>query len=115
MHSDPRADPSLTLDTVHPIDDVCTNFEAKWRKGELPPIEDVLFNCAASEQSILLRELLAIELEYRLLGGGRPVCAEYLERFPNLREVIELTFRESKETASPSTGQSNLGPLLPLE
>ncbi len=99
MNSDPRAEPSLTLETIHRVDDVCTIFEKKWRGGQRPVIEDLLFESAGLGRSVLLRELLAVELEYRLLAGERPAPADYVQRFPVHRGIVELTFREADEAA----------------
>ena len=99
MNSDPRANVSLSLATVRYVEDACTTFEGKWRCGERPLIEDQLFESAGLERSMLLRELLAVELEYRLLSGERPAPAEYVQRFPLHGGIVELTFREAAEAA----------------
>ena len=57
----------------------------KWRDGQRPLLETLLLHSVGLERSVLLRELLAVELEYRLLAGERPVPAEYMERFASLR------------------------------
>ena len=100
MYSDPRADPSLTLETIRRLDDVCTTFERKWRGGVKPIIEDLLSGSTGFERSALLRELLAVELEYRLLAGECPAPAEYMNRFASQRQLVEFVFRETEEIAN---------------
>ncbi|MGO9919845.1 MAG: hypothetical protein ACLQIB_34775 [Isosphaeraceae bacterium] len=64
------------------IDQACDRFEAAWRVGERPRIEDWLASGkAASERAALLRELLMVELCWRERNGERPDRHEYLGRF----------------------------------
>ena len=56
----PRSDhPALRLDAA------CDRFEAAWRAGRRPRIEDCLLEVSESERTGLLRELLAVERELR--------------------------------------------------
>ena len=64
------------------IDRACHRFEADWRAGRRPAIEDCLARTAGPDRAALLRELLAVELEYRASAGERPDPAEYRARFP---------------------------------
>ena len=64
------------------IDRACHRFEADWRAGRRPAIEDCLAGTAGPDRAALLRELLAVELEYRASAGVRPDPAEYRARFP---------------------------------
>src|SRR5262245_55499621 len=95
MSSDPRNDPNLTLETLDEVEDACTLFERRWRAGDRVAIEDLLLGGNTLPRSLLLRELLAVELECRLIAGERPTEPEYLQRFPQDQELIELTFREA--------------------
>ena len=56
---------SLPPTVVDRIDRVCDRFEAAWRAGRRPRIEDYLGEAAGPERSALLRELLLAELECR--------------------------------------------------
>src|SRR5260221_3875564 len=42
------------------VDLVCDRFEADWRAGRHPRIEDLLDTAPAGDRSVLLRELLAL-------------------------------------------------------
>ncbi|HEY7157332.1 MAG TPA: FHA domain-containing serine/threonine-protein kinase [Gemmataceae bacterium] len=92
------SDPGLPSDTWQ-IDQVCDAFEAEWRAGRQPRIEPFLERTVAGVKRVapgwyekLLRELLALEIEYRLRGGERPTLADYRERFPSsvatVREIL---------------------------
>jgi serine/threonine protein kinase/predicted RNA polymerase sigma factor len=55
-------------------------FEAAWRRGERPAVEDYLPKDAADPE--LLLDLLHVDLEYRLQAGEPARAEEYLTRFP---------------------------------
>jgi len=69
-------------------------FEAAWRAGQRPQIEDYLSAVREAQRTALLRELLASELEHRLRNGERPESREYLERFPGHAGLIVIAFEE---------------------
>ena len=69
-------------------------FEAAWRAGQRPQIEDYLSAVREAQRTALLRELLASELEHRLRNGERPEFREYLERFPGHAGLIVIAFEE---------------------
>jgi len=63
---------------------VCTRFEAAWRAGQQPRIEDFLAGAVGAVRTPLLHELVEVEVEYRLGRGEAPSLEEYLGRFPAL-------------------------------
>ena len=67
----PEESGSLPPTIVDRIDRVCDQFEAAWRAGQRPRIEDHLVEAVGPERSALLRELLLAELECRQGGGDR--------------------------------------------
>src|SRR4051812_27496849 len=79
---------SLPLSVAERIDEVCMRFEAAWQAGQGPRIEDFLGAAAGSEREALLRELLRVEVEYRLARGDRPKVRDYESRFPEFRELL---------------------------
>jgi serine/threonine protein kinase len=84
------------------VDAACDRFEAAWRGGLDPRIEDVLDAAAAVERPALLRALIVLELELRR-GRGEPVDPqEYQERFPKDREVINEALEASSSSGSAS-------------
>lgn len=87
------------------IHQVCERFEAAWRAGpNRPRAEDHLSGTPSPK---LVEELLALEIELRREGGERPVAFEYLQRFPERRDLIAGLFqglapddRDPEETAA---------------
>src|SRR5271155_6006951 len=72
-------------------------FEQAWQAGTPPAIEDYLSDTAL-DRSVLLRELVHTDLEYRLHAGEAVRVEEYLRRFPELagdaEELLELIAAE---------------------
>jgi eukaryotic-like serine/threonine-protein kinase len=77
---------------AHRVDEACDRFEAEWRSGREPRIEEYLGPVAPLERPALLRELLALELELRRDRGERPEPPEYRQRFPADAELIVAAF-----------------------
>jgi serine/threonine protein kinase/formylglycine-generating enzyme required for sulfatase activity/tetratricopeptide (TPR) repeat protein len=71
------------------VEEICDRFEAAWKAGRRPPIEDYLGELPEVGQTALLRELLVLELTYRDRAGDRPTPEEYKCRFPEHVAVIE--------------------------
>jgi formylglycine-generating enzyme required for sulfatase activity/predicted Ser/Thr protein kinase len=84
----------------------CERFEARWRAGGDPRIEDFLEGVAPPIRPRLLRELLAIEIELRAARGESPAPADYLERHPDWSAAVADVFSretfESRRTEHPS-------------
>jgi hypothetical protein len=78
---------------------VCDRFEAGWRRGERPRIEEWLARSPSLSRSALLHELLALELELTRAAGMAPTAGEYRARFPDDTDVVDAVFAE----AGPST------------
>jgi serine/threonine protein kinase/WD40 repeat protein len=79
---------ALPLSGMRRIDAVCLCFEKAWKAGteggKRPRIEDFLGNTPEPERSILGRELIALEIDYRRRVGEQPQAEEYRARFPFL-------------------------------
>jgi serine/threonine protein kinase/formylglycine-generating enzyme required for sulfatase activity len=82
------ADDSLPTEVAAQIDPICQQFEAAWQRGDRPRIEDFLDEARADDRSVLLAELLWIEIAFRQKAGEQPNAAEYLRRFPEHRPAI---------------------------
>jgi hypothetical protein len=104
------------------IDQVCDQFEAAWKAGSRPRVEDHLGRVAPQQRPGLLRELLAVELEYRLCRGEHPRIAEYRDRFPADGEVVAAAFAKAPPPAlgaglasgPPDASESTAGVVLLL-
>lgn len=83
---------SLALPALQRIEAACQRFEAAWKCGQEPSIEDHLYNCPLPERQELLRELLWLELDYRSRSGNGLDQAQYLAKFPADAPVIGDVF-----------------------
>src|SRR5262245_42431059 len=74
-------DTPLGLTRARHIDDVCVRFEAVWRDGPPPRIEDFLTDSPDADRAALLRELVRIEAFHRRRSGDVPATDDYRPRF----------------------------------
>ncbi len=85
MSASPDRDSADLQRTLTPrADQECDRFEAAWKAGPRPRLEDYLAAVPEAERPALLRELLPLEIDYRRLAGEQPAAEEYLARFPDL-------------------------------
>ncbi len=108
----PLSTGSLSLTLVRQVDGVCNRFEAAWRAGERPRLEDYLRDVPATAQAALLRELLALEIAYRRDAGETPQAAEYQARFADLAQVVQRVFQVAGHPA-PADGDRIEAPVIP--
>jgi tetratricopeptide (TPR) repeat protein len=66
------------------VDHACDRFEAAWKAGQRPRIEDYLALAPELERPALLHELLWLEAAYRRQAGDSLRAEEFLARFPGL-------------------------------
>ena len=83
---------TLSLFAARRINDGCERFEAAWRTGRRPCIEEHLDEVAEPARAGALFELLVLELELRREAGEQPTMKEYGERFPEHSELIDAAF-----------------------
>jgi superkiller protein 3 len=69
---------------VRRINAACNDFELAWLQGQRPCLEDYLGDTPEPERSALLRELVALDLDYRRQAGEDPQPEDYRARFPGL-------------------------------
>ncbi len=84
----PFSHSSLGLSRQRQIDSICDAFEAAWQAGQNPPSELFLARVPQLERMALLRELLRLELTYRLAANEQLQTAEFQHRFPEFPEVV---------------------------
>ena len=103
------------------IDEACDRFEAAWRAGHRPRIEDFLVEATDPGYPMRLRYLLAVELDYRRSLGEEPGCSEYRWRFPGHEGLIDMAFARfagrikpaavaDEETLDLPVGRDAMGP-----
>ena len=83
------------------VDDACDRFEAAWRAGLRPEIEDFLVEATDPGYPVRLRYLLAVELDYRRSLGETPDSSGYRRRFPGHEGLIDGSSRGSPGGSSP--------------
>jgi WD40 repeat protein len=103
---------TLRLSQALRINEVCNRFELAWRAGQRPRIEDYLGDAAEPERSDLLRELVALEIDYRRQAGQEPALDEYRTRFPGMSLAPTLVDRAA-EGPGPRVGEPETPPAVP--
>jgi serine/threonine-protein kinase len=94
------------------VEEICTRFEAAWQQGQRPRIEDYLGQRPEPEHSILLRELLALELAYVSKLGQTPAPQEYCLRFPQHAGLIHSVFQAENSSQQEITTDEKAPSLL---
>lgn len=79
-------------------------FEEAWGRNARPRIEDYLPAGDVSRRAVLV-ELVHIDCEMRLRRGDPATPAEYIDRFPELRDVPDLA-KSFEEIAAEVAGQA---------
>ena len=79
----------------------------EWRQ---PAIEGLLTDWHEPERSVLLRELVALDITYRSREGAKPPVEEYIGRFPDhaqaVKEAWSIADRSSLDTSVPGSTRS---------
>jgi serine/threonine protein kinase/tetratricopeptide (TPR) repeat protein len=83
----------MSLDLEGQVENLCEAFETAWKTGNSLRIEDLVGNLTEPARTALLRELLLVELKYRLQRGEQPGLEEYLDRFPSQAGTVAEAFR----------------------
>ncbi len=66
------------------VDALCTRFEAAWKSGERPRLEEYLVDMPEAGQVMAAVELLRVEAHYRRRAGETPDPSDYVSRVPML-------------------------------
>ena len=69
------------------VDDACIAFEDAWLANQIPRLDDFLGEFTGAERRVLLEQLIALDIEYRLNRGETPTRAAYTQRYPELSEA----------------------------
>jgi tRNA A-37 threonylcarbamoyl transferase component Bud32 len=106
-------DDPLGQSALQRIDGVCERFEDAWQAGQRPRIEDYLGDTAGPERARLLRELIALDIDYRRQRGEKPEARDYRERFPSLDAPwLERMAGASRYELAGEIGQGGMGCVL---
>jgi serine/threonine-protein kinase len=111
----PNGEPTLGDAVILGMDHVCDCFEAAWKAGLSPRVEDYLGDVIPDPyRSILLRKLLERELACRRQLGEDPTAQEFRARYPGQSAILRAIFGEDDSPASASKS-SGLMPALALD
>src|SRR5262249_2882665 len=86
-------EPTLSLEALRRIDQVCARFESAWQAKTEPLIEEYLGPAAEPERSQLFLELLQLDLELRGQRGEVPDREGLCARFPDYTETVDSVLR----------------------
>jgi WD40 repeat protein/tRNA A-37 threonylcarbamoyl transferase component Bud32 len=82
--SDTTNIPDDSVTRARLIDEICDAFEAAWKAGGRPILEEFLEQGGEADRQKLLQELVPIDVTYRLIRGEQPGVADYVLRFGGL-------------------------------
>jgi serine/threonine-protein kinase len=102
----------LSESAVLRVDRTCLRFEASWKTGGRPHLEDFLGDTEGAERTVLLRELLLLELTYRSQRGERWQPDDYRARFAEDLPLLSDVFRTAARPPCPPLPPGS-GPALP--
>jgi tetratricopeptide (TPR) repeat protein len=89
--------PPIPVTALLQIDEACDRFETECRAGRNPDLGSYLAGIPDEVREPLFRNLLNLDLEYRLLQGEKPDARRYREQFPELGIVVNSVFRSLNE------------------
>src|SRR5258706_16451198 len=96
-----KSESKVSNEALASIDCICDGFEAAWKRGERPRIEDLLQRVGTSERAELLRELLLVEWEILRQRNERIILENYLTRFPSDHALVTDLFHRAVPPAAP--------------
>jgi tetratricopeptide (TPR) repeat protein len=108
-----REETALVDTDVAWIKALCDAFERTLKSGAKPRIEDVLISLREDLRPAALKELLKVEIVVRRRRRESISPVDYLERFPELKEVVDSALRSS-EVDSGTTTQAAPTPTLQM-
>ncbi|MCY2987393.1 MAG: serine/threonine-protein kinase [Planctomycetota bacterium] len=110
----------LSPEQARRIDELCDYFEHQLYVEGRPRMEGLLGGLSEPERSVLLRELLLLELEAWLVRDAVPDQDSYLRRFPGhqdlVREVFATVFPQpptAPASVPPETTDADTWPKIP--
>jgi hypothetical protein len=98
-----NSDGALPAEVQLRVDAACDRFEAAWRTGQRPRIEDYLDQAADDIRQELLRQLILVDIGYRQNRGDRPRLEEYQAELGNIGALLPDTVATAPHPAKPSS------------
>jgi serine/threonine protein kinase len=112
MDREPAFD-TEALARLRRIDRICLRFEALWRQGQRPRLEEFLDSAEPAERPELLAELLKLEWDYRHNSGEAIERGEYARRLPGWDSVVESVWTCRLERMQTTTGIDSPSTVMP--
>jgi serine/threonine protein kinase len=104
---------SLSLDDLRQIEELVEQFEAAWRRGERPRVEDYVTDLPDHLRALLVQQLVPVEIELRRGHGERTTDEEFRARLPEyvdaLGEVLGWTWGATGDMAAPPSASGQEG------
>jgi predicted ATPase len=99
--------PALSPEQEARLDALCDRFEAAWKAGGRPGLEDYLAGTPDAERAAVAWDLLRVEAHYRRLAGEELRPAEYQERLPLLTpDEVMLALRPASTGTQPGAAST---------
>lgn len=101
--SGPEADSSSadSLKRGYLLDSICDSFEAAWKDGAEPNLEDYLTDAGAEHARELFEELIHVDMYYRQRNGENSSIDDYIARFPQYSSDLTLPRQGSTAPTTP--------------
>jgi hypothetical protein len=96
------------------VDQVCTQFERAWQGPVRPRIEDFVSAAAESDRSVVLRELILLDVEYRSARGEHCRAEDYQGRFPLLDPAWLASALAKRTTVTPHQARCRMAGEFPM-
>ncbi|HUP77028.1 MAG TPA: protein kinase [Pirellula sp.] len=94
---------SESLAAARMIDVRCDEFQSALTNGSSPKIESFLVGVSPLDRQQLLKELIGLEVDFRVGQHEQPVVSDYAQRFPSLSAEIASILRSSEVNCDQST------------
>jgi serine/threonine protein kinase/WD40 repeat protein len=104
---------TLPLSGALRVNTACDCFEQAWKAGSRPRIEDYLAGVPEAERAALVRELVALDMDYRQQAGEAPRPEDYHGGFPELLLAPAVTLAEHPAAGAASSGPEKDLPVVP--
>jgi serine/threonine-protein kinase len=95
---------TLSPEELERVDSACDRFEAAWRSGQRTELKSFVEDLETPVGRVLLRELLKVELAYRVQRGEQPTAQEYQALFPEHANLVAAIFGEAMDQRNRSQG-----------
>jgi len=96
---------SLPPAAIRRVEKACSEFETAWKSGQTPRIESLVKEFEEPECTVLLQELLRLEVAYRQKAGEKFDIAEYLQRFSASKNAVVSVFKMMAAESAGGTTQ----------